>query len=94
VALGTQLGPCRIEGSRGAGGMGEVFHAIDTRLGRPVAIKIVQQQFSACFEREARAISSLNHPHICTVHDVGKIAAHAGRRTGRHALDRTDSELS
>ena len=51
--------------------MGEVFRAVDTRLGRAVAIKITHEQFSARFEREARAISSLNHPNICTLHDVG-----------------------
>ena len=51
--------------------MGEVFRAIDTRLGRAVAIKTTREQFSARFEREARAISSLNHPNICTLHDVG-----------------------
>ena len=51
--------------------MGEVFRAVDTRLGRAVAIKITQEQFSARFQREGRAIASLNHPNICTVHDVG-----------------------
>ena len=51
--------------------MGEVFRAVDTRLGRAVAIKITREQFSARFEREARAISALNHPNICTLHDVG-----------------------
>jgi tetratricopeptide (TPR) repeat protein len=51
--------------------MGEVFRAVDTRLGRAIAIKITRQQFSAWFEREARAISALNHPNICTIHDVG-----------------------
>ena len=51
--------------------MGEVFRAVDTRLGRAVAIKTTREQFSARFEREARAISSLNHPNICTLHDVG-----------------------
>ena len=51
--------------------MGEVYRALDTRLGREVAIKISQERFSARFEREARAISSLNHPHICTLYDVG-----------------------
>jgi len=69
--LVQQLGPYRIEGKLGAGGMGEVFRAVDTRLGRPVAIKTTRLQFSARFEREARAIASLNHPHICTLHDVG-----------------------
>jgi Tol biopolymer transport system component len=68
---GTLLGPYKIEGPLGAGGMGEVFRAVDTRLGRAVAIKITDKQFIARFEREARAISSLNHPHICTLHDVG-----------------------
>src|SRR5258708_1553400 len=51
--------------------MGEIFWAIDTRLGRAVAIKTTREQFSARFEREARAISALNHPNICTLHDVG-----------------------
>ena len=68
---GTRLGPYKIEGPLGSGGMGEVFRAVDTRLARPVAIKISQAQFNARFEREARAISSLNHPHICTLFDVG-----------------------
>jgi eukaryotic-like serine/threonine-protein kinase len=68
---GVCLGPYRIESKLGAGGMGEVFRAVDTRLGRPVAIKTTREQFSARFEREARAISSLNHPNICTLHDVG-----------------------
>jgi eukaryotic-like serine/threonine-protein kinase len=53
------------------GGMGKVFGAIDTRLGRAVAIKIIREQFNARFEREARAISSLNHPNICILHDIG-----------------------
>ncbi|MFL6416348.1 MAG: serine/threonine-protein kinase, partial [Bryobacteraceae bacterium] len=68
---GAWLGPYRIESKLGEGGMGEVFRAVDTRLGRAVAVKITQQQFSARFEREARAIASLNHPNICTLHDVG-----------------------
>ena len=68
---GACLGPYRIEGKLGEGGMGEVFRAVDTRLGRAVAIKITQEQFSARFEREARAIAALNHPNICTLHDVG-----------------------
>jgi eukaryotic-like serine/threonine-protein kinase len=68
---GQQLGPYQIEGPLGAGGMGQVYKARDTRLGRSVAIKILAAQFRGRFEREARAISSLNHPHICTLHDVG-----------------------
>ena len=71
LAAGAQIGPYKIEGPLGAGGMGEVFRARDTRLGRAVAIKVTDQRFSARFEREARAISALNHPHICTLHDIG-----------------------
>jgi eukaryotic-like serine/threonine-protein kinase len=68
---GVCLGPYRIESKLGEGGMGEVFRAVDTRLGRAVAIKIMREQFSDRFEREARAISSVNHPHICALYDVG-----------------------
>ena len=71
LAIGASLGPYRIESKLGHGGMGEVFRAVDTRLGRAVAIKTTREQFSARFAREARAISSLNHPNICTLHDVG-----------------------
>ncbi len=71
LSEGAQLGPYRIEEKLGAGGMGEVFRAIDTRLGRAVAIKITQDRFSARFEREGRAIGSLNHPNICTLYDIG-----------------------
>ena len=71
VGVGAQLGRYRIEQVLGAGGMGEVFRAHDTRLGRTVAIKISKAKFSDRFEREARAISALNHPHICTLYDVG-----------------------
>jgi serine/threonine protein kinase/tetratricopeptide (TPR) repeat protein len=70
-AAGTLLGPYRVESKLGQGGMGEVYRAIDTRLGRAVAIKITHEKFSARFDREARAISSLNHPNICTLYDVG-----------------------
>ena len=71
LAAGTCLGPYRIESKLGEGGMGQVFRAVDTRLGRAIAVKITREQFSAWFEREARAISALNHPNICTLHDVG-----------------------
>jgi tetratricopeptide (TPR) repeat protein len=71
LASGACLGPYRIESKLGEGGMGEVFRAVDTRLGRAVAIKTNREQFNARFEREARAISSLNHPNICTLYDVG-----------------------
>src|SRR5215472_572838 len=71
------LGPYEILGALGAGGMGEVYRARDTRLGRDVAIKVLPPELSANvdrkqrFEREARTISSLNHPNICGLHDVG-----------------------
>ena len=71
LPAGACLGPYRIESKLGEGGMGEVFRAVDTRLGRAVAIKIAHERFSSLFEREGRAISSLNHPNICTVYDVG-----------------------
>ena len=68
---GTLLGPYRIEKLLAAGGMARVFQAVDTRLGRKVAIKVCAEQFSGRFKREARAISLLSHPHVCTLHDVG-----------------------
>src|ERR1700689_5980409 len=74
---GTKLGPDQIESLLGAGGMGEVYRARDTRLDRPVAIKILTQGLADTpevrqrFEREARAVSSLSHPHICVLYDVG-----------------------
>jgi eukaryotic-like serine/threonine-protein kinase len=71
ILSGTRLGPYRIDAPIGAGGMGQVFRATDTRLGRSVAIKTSKSQFSERFEREARAISSLNHPNICQLYDVG-----------------------
>ena len=71
VGVGEQLGPYRIEQKIGQGGMGTVYRATDTRLGRPVAIKFSRSLWDGRFEREARAVSSLNHPHICTLHDVG-----------------------
>ncbi len=77
LSSGTRLGPYEILAPIGAGGMGEVYKARDTRLDRSVAIKILplefaqNAQFKARFEREARTISQLNHPHICTLFDVG-----------------------
>jgi serine/threonine protein kinase len=77
IAAGTKLGPYEIVAALGAGGMGEVYRARDTRLGREVAIKVLSQHLSANpdlkarFEREAKAISALNHPHICHLYDVG-----------------------
>jgi TolB-like protein/Flp pilus assembly protein TadD/predicted Ser/Thr protein kinase len=68
---GSQLGPYQILTLLGAGGMGQVYKAFDARLGREVAIKVAGEHFSERFEREARAVAALNHPNICTVHDVG-----------------------
>jgi serine/threonine protein kinase len=77
LATGTELGPYEIQSPLGAGGMGEVYRARDTRLDRTVAIKILPAHLSENteakqrFDREARAISSLNHSNICTLYDVG-----------------------
>jgi eukaryotic-like serine/threonine-protein kinase len=71
VAPGAQLGPYKIEAQIGSGGMGTVYRAIDTRLGRVVAIKIATERYTARFQLEAQAISTLNHPNICTLYDVG-----------------------
>jgi WD40 repeat protein len=77
LTSGTKLGPYEIQSPLGAGGMGEVYRAVDTRLDRTVAVKILPAHLSTNleakqrFDREARAISSLNHPNICTLHDVG-----------------------
>jgi len=71
VVPGGQLGPYRIERALGRGGMGQVFLAVDTRLDRRVAVKVCPAQFIGRFAREARAIAALNHPHICTLYDVG-----------------------
>jgi serine/threonine protein kinase/Tol biopolymer transport system component len=68
---GTRLGPYQIEAVIGSGGMGQVYRALDTRLGRAVALKTSAIQFNGQFEREARAVSALNHPHICHLHDIG-----------------------
>jgi serine/threonine protein kinase len=77
LTAGTRLGPYEIVAPLGAGGMGEVYRARDTRLDRTVAIKILASHLAANvelrqrLEREARAVSSLSHPHICVLHDVG-----------------------
>src|SRR5687767_15238779 len=75
---GARLGACETGTALGAGGMGEVYRARDTRLDRTVAIKVVTAALAGDadlrlrFEQEARAIAALNHPHICTIHDVGR----------------------
>src|SRR5436853_7932044 len=71
LSAGSRLGPYEILAPIGAGGMGEVWKARDTRLDRIVAIKVSQEKFSERFEREARTVAALNHPHICTLYDVG-----------------------
>jgi eukaryotic-like serine/threonine-protein kinase len=78
IVSGTRLGPYEILGPLGSGGMGEVYRAKDTRLDRSVAVKILPAEFAndaslrARFDREAKTISQLNHPNICTLHDVGE----------------------
>ncbi|HEY3123399.1 MAG TPA: protein kinase, partial [Thermoanaerobaculia bacterium] len=77
IDAGMRLGPYEILAPLGAGGMGEVYKARDTRLERTVAVKVLPQHLSASpevrqrFEREAKTISSLSHPHICALYDVG-----------------------
>jgi serine/threonine protein kinase len=77
LSPGAQLGPFVIVAPLGAGGMGEVYRARDTRLGREVAIKVLPEAFATDpdrlrrFEQEARSIAALNHPHICQLHDIG-----------------------
>ncbi|HTR97420.1 MAG TPA: protein kinase [Candidatus Acidoferrales bacterium] len=84
LQAGSRLGPYEIVAPLGAGGMGEVYRARDTRLGRDVAVKVLPRHLSANpevrarFEREARTVSSLNHPHICVLHDVGRAPGEAG----------------
>src|SRR5215217_7741479 len=78
LQAGTRLGPYEVVSLIGAGGMGEVYRARDTRLDRSVAVKILapelakDPEFTARFTHEAKAISALNHPHICGLHDVGR----------------------
>ena len=82
LAPGSRLGPYEVIAPLGAGGMGEVYRARDPRLGREVAIKVLPEGLSATpevrqrFEREARAIASLQHPHICTLYDLGHESGH------------------
>src|ERR1017187_2746915 len=71
LSAGDKLGPYEILARIGAGGMGEVYRARDPRLGRDVAIKVSNEQFTERFEREARAVAALNHPNICHLYDVG-----------------------
>src|SRR3989442_6733892 len=78
LATGSRLGPYEIQSPLGAGGMGQVYRARDTRLNRIVAIKVLPESlasdplFRERFDREARTISQLDHPHICALYDVGE----------------------
>src|SRR5215813_1527892 len=79
LASGVRVGPYEIQSALGTGGMGEVYRARDTRLGRTVAIKILAAAFESqptrrlrFFDQEARAVSSLTHPHICALYDIGE----------------------
>jgi serine/threonine protein kinase len=78
LTAGTKLGPYEIIAPLGAGGMGEVYRARDTRLGREVALKVLPESFSRDtdrlrrFEQEARAVAALNHPNILAIHDIGE----------------------
>ncbi|HLK51551.1 MAG TPA: protein kinase [Bryobacteraceae bacterium] len=78
LAAGSKFGPYEILALIGAGGMGEVYRALDTRLNRPVAVKLLSDELADTgarrrFQREAQTASSLNHPHILTVHDAGEV---------------------
>src|SRR5918994_95228 len=85
LTTGARLGPYEIVGPLGAGGMGEVYKGRDTRLDRTVAIKVLpapvgsNPELRSRFEREARAISSIDHPNICALHDVGREAPAPGQ---------------
>ena len=91
LAVGARLGPYEIVSALGAGGMGEVYRARDTRLDRIVAIKVILGRETASpamrerFEREARAIALLSHPNICTLHDIGH---HEGTDVPGHGVPR------
>src|SRR5262245_25523789 len=79
LTVGTRLGPYEVLAALGAGGMGEVYKARDTRLDRTIALKVLPAELSsdaerrARFEREARAVAALDHPHICGIYDVGAV---------------------
>src|SRR5215210_6779033 len=82
LSAGTLLGPYEIVSAVGAGGMGEVYLARDTRLDREVAVKVLSRELTSSqtarerFEREARTIAALHHPHICSIYDVGETPEH------------------
>ena len=90
LAPGTRLGPYEVLVALGAGGMGEVYKARDTRLDRLVAVKVLSPALALTpdgrerFEREARAISRLSHPNVCTLFDVGREGDNRGSAPDRH----------
>ena len=84
LSPGHRLGPYEIVAPIGAGGMGEVYKATDTRLGRTVAIKTLDGAHGERFQQEARAVAALNHPHICVLYDVGP-------GLSRHGIHRRDA---
>jgi serine/threonine protein kinase len=92
LTAGSRLGPYEIVALVGAGGMGEVYKALDTRLDRTVAIKVLPAQFAddsqfrERFDREARMISQLEHPHICALYDVGEAQVPAGAGSSHQPL--------
>ena len=97
-ASGSRLGPYEIQSAIGAGGMGEVYKARDTRLDRTVAIKVLPEslasdpQFRERFDREARTISQLDHPHICALYDIGLdpvVCENSAHSATRHRGSRT-----
>ena len=93
-AVGKRIGPYEVVAKLGEGGMGAVYRARDTKLGRDVAIKILPEAFAsdaerlARFEREARTLASLNHPHIEQIYGVEGQAPDSGARRGRRPLGR------
>jgi len=95
---GTRLGPYEIVGPIGAGGMGEVYRAKDTRLDRDVAIKVLpaqsvgDAQAESRFDREARAIAALNHPHICALFDIGRLRVDDASASAAASADRSASQ--
>src|SRR5260370_36196607 len=104
ISVGTRLGPYEVQSPLGAGGMGEVWKARDTRLERTVAVKVLQDHLASSpdvrqrFEREAKTISALSHPHICALYDVGEAAVEPAAGAGREALgarrETAESELT
>ena len=86
ATCGQMIGPYSLVSQLGKGGMGEVWRAFDSRVGREVAIKFCDSQFTSRFEREARAIAALNHPNVCQLYDIGmRIWSWSWWKASRHA---------